>query len=198
MIVHRWTLGAGEVVYIPNWLDDPDQFLGMENYDFTPEKVKMYGKSLTLERQTANHGLNYGYNPDAKASTEWSSPALEIKRRLEEATKHNFTQCANNYYPDGRIGIGMHTDKATKIGGARVFPNLIASVSIGAERLMGWSKFGDKKHLVEPDPDLPQILLAHGSLVLFDREVNARFKHTIAKNKDVSKSRISLTFREFV
>jgi alkylated DNA repair dioxygenase AlkB len=198
MIVHRWSLGEGEVIYIPNWLENPDQFLGMENYDFSPEKVKMYGRSLVLERQTANHGLDYGYNADAKPSTEWSDPALEIKKRLEEATKHIFTQCANNYYPDGRIGIGMHTDKRTRIGGVLVPPNLIASVSIGAERLMGWSKFGDKKHLVNPDPSLPQILLAHGSLVLFDREVNAAFKHTICKNSDVKESRISLTFREFI
>src|SRR5580704_13197259 len=103
MDIQRWTLGEGEVVYISNWLENPDRFLGMENYDFTPEKVKMYGRSLTLERQTANHGLPYTYNVDAKPPTDWSVPALEIKRLLEAATGHVFRQCANNFYPDGTI-----------------------------------------------------------------------------------------------
>jgi len=198
MKIQRWTLGEGEVIYIPDWLDNPDRFLGMENYDFTPELINMYGRSLTLVRQTANHGLAYTYNADAKLPTDWSQPALEIKKRLEAATGHNFQQCANNYYPDGKTGIGLHVDKATLINGARVKPNLIASVSIGAQRLMGWAKFGDKQHSAKPDPDLPQILLKHGSLVLFDRAVNAAYKHTIVQDKQVTDSRISLTLREFV
>lgn len=198
MIIQRWTLGEGEVIYIPDWLDNPDQFLGMDKYDFTPELVKMYGKSLTLERQTANHGLAYTYNADAKAPTDWSEPALQIKKRLEAATGHNFQQCANNYYPDGKIGIGLHVDKATRLDGKLIKPNLIASVSIGAERIMGWAKFGDKQYSSKPDPSLPQITLKHGSLVLFDRAVNAAYKHTIVQDKNVTDSRISLTLREFV
>jgi alkylated DNA repair dioxygenase AlkB len=196
--IQRWTLGEGEIIYIPDWLENPDQFLGMENYDFSPEKIKMYGRSLTLVRQTANHGLDYTYNADAKRSIEWSDPAIEIKKRLEAATGHSFQQCANNYYPDGNTGIGLHVDKATRINGVRVHPNLIASVSIGAERLMGWARFGDKEYNAKPDPSLPLIPLKHGSLVLFDRAVNAAFKHTIVKDKDVNDSRISLTLREFV
>jgi len=199
MNIQRWTLGEGEVIYIPDWLDNPDQFVGMENYDFTPEKLVMYGKPLTLIRQTANHGLAYTYNAGAKAPTDWSQPALEILKRLEAATGHTFQQCANNYYPDGKIGIGLHVDKATRInGGVRLHPNLIASVSIGAERLMGWAKFGDKQYSAKHDPSLPQILLKHGSLVLFDRAVNAAYKHTIVQDKNVTDSRISLTLREFV
>jgi alkylated DNA repair dioxygenase AlkB len=145
MDIQKWKLGDGEVIYVPNWLDNPDAYLGMERYDFTPERVKMYGKSLTLTRQTANHGLAYTYNVDAKPPTEWSEPALEIKKRLEEATGRTFQQCANNYYPDGNIGIGLHVDKSTRIDGKLVKPNLIASVSIGAERMMCWAKFGESK-----------------------------------------------------
>jgi hypothetical protein len=62
---------------------------------------------------------------------------------------------------------------------------------------MGWARFGDKKYKIQPDPSLPLIALKHGSLVLFDRAVNAEFKHTILKDKTVTDSRISLTLREF-
>jgi alkylated DNA repair dioxygenase AlkB len=195
---YKWKLGEGEVIYIPDWLENPDLFLGMESYGFTPEKVKMYGRSLVLTRQTANHGLPYTYNVDAKPPTDWTQPALEIKKRLEAmATGHVFQQCANNYYPDGTINIGLHVDKATRLNGKLVKPNLIASVSIGAERVMGWARFGDKQYDSKPDPSLPLIALKPGSLVLFDYRVNAAFKHTILKDKSVTDSRISLTLREF-
>jgi alkylated DNA repair dioxygenase AlkB len=179
-------LGDGELLYADAWLSNADQwFERLKNQvRWSPEEVKMYGKPLVLRRETCNYGDDYEYNVNAKPAIEWVGPVLELKKMLEESTGRVFTQCACNLYPDGETGIGLHHDKRR--------PLLVASISFGAVRTMGFAPKGGKL-----DKSLPMVPLASGSLLLFSDVINENFKHTIVEEKSVRGPRISVTFREF-
>jgi alkylated DNA repair dioxygenase AlkB len=129
-------LGDGELLYAETWLPDAENwFERLKNeVPWSPETVKMYGKPLVLKHETCNYGEDYDYNINAKPAIEWSGPVLELKKMLEEATGRVFTQCACNLYPDGETGIGLHHDKR--------HPLLVASISFGAVRTMGFAPKG--------------------------------------------------------
>lgn len=186
------TVGDSAVLYIEHWLPDPEGWYARcKDIAFSPEELQMFGKPLTLERQTANYGNFYDYNPKAKPAMPWpaSGPIADIRKMLEEATGVSFTQCACNLYQHGGVKIGAHQDKRN--------PSLIASISLGAERTMGFCKIVGKGKDGKIDKDLPLISLAPGSLLLFDAEFNSRYKHAIAEDKSVTEPRISLTYRAF-
>jgi alkylated DNA repair dioxygenase AlkB len=179
-------LGDGELLYAETWLPDAEQWFELLKTEvpWSPETVKMYGKPLVLRRETCNYGEDYDYNVNAKPAIEWDGPVLELKKMLEDATGRVFTQCACNLYPDGETGIGLHHDKR--------HPLLVASISFGAVRTMGFAPKGGKL-----DKSLPMVPLASGSLLLFADVINENFKHTIVEDKSVHGPRISVTFREF-
>jgi alkylated DNA repair dioxygenase AlkB len=179
-------LGDSHLLYAEKWLSDADQWFERLKNEvlWSPETVMMYGKPLVLERQTCNFGDDYDYNVNAKPAVEWGGPVLELKKMLEEFTGRVFTQCACNLYPDGETGIGLHHDKR--------HPSLVASISFGAVRTMGFAPKGGKL-----DKSLPMVPLASGSLLLFTDVINENFKHTIVEDKSVRGPRISVTFREF-
>ena len=179
-------LGNSEVLYLESLLPDADKwFLRLrDEVPWSPETVKMYGRPLVLRRETCNYGDDYDYNVNAKPAIEWAGPVLDLKKILEELTGRVFTQCACNLYPDGETGIGLHHDKR--------HPLLVASISFGAVRIMGFAPKGGKL-----DKSLPMIPLASGSLVLFTDAINENFKHTIVEDRSVQEPRISVTFREF-
>jgi alkylated DNA repair dioxygenase AlkB len=179
-------LGVSDLKYAESWLSDADEWFARlrDEIPWTAETVKMYGKSLVLRRETCNYGENYDYNVNAKPAIGWGGPVLELKKILEKFTGRVFTQCACNLYPDGETGIGLHHDKR--------HPLLVASLSFGAVRTIGFAPKGGKL-----DKSLPMIALAAGSLLLFTDAVNENFKHTIVEDKAVLGPRISVTFREF-
>jgi alkylated DNA repair dioxygenase AlkB len=181
-------VGHSEVIYVPTWLPDPDEWFELlKTLPWTAEEIMMYGRELCLRRQTVNYGDHYNYNPKAKPALPWttSRPVMELKSRLEHATGGIYTQCACNRYSDGSVIIGVHRDKRD--------PILIASISFGAERQMGFCARGEK----QIDRSLPLVTLASGSLLLFDGEFNRSYKHGIVPDKSVKGERISVTFRQF-
>jgi alkylated DNA repair dioxygenase AlkB len=187
-------VGESAVLYLPAFVPDPEGWYErLAGMPWSPEEIMMYGKNLTLKRQTINYGDGYDYNPNAKVALPWSDgPVLQLKKLLETATSRTVTQCACNLYPDGGTVIGVHHDKRN--------PILIASLSFGDERQMGFCRHGkdnDKKTPTDRiDKKLPMVTLAPGSLLLFTNEFNDRYKHGLAPSKSLA-PRISVTFRQF-
>ncbi len=176
-----------ELQYIESWLPDADQWFARlrDEIPWSPETVMMFGKALVLKRETCNYGDDYDYNANAKKAIEWGGPVLQLKNKLEQLTGRVFTQCACNFYPDGETGIGLHHDKR--------HPSVVASISFGAVRRMGFAPKGQKKIA----KSLPMVPLASGSLLLFTDAINEKYKHAIVEDKSVQEARISVTFREF-
>jgi alkylated DNA repair dioxygenase AlkB len=206
----NYTLGEGKLIYIPNWAADPDAlYREAKKLSFTPEAVTMFGKTNTIERQTVDYGLRYGYNKTAKASINWEPLALAIKQKLEAQLGRTLMQCACNSYVSPTAYIGAHCDKSTSVSGVITAPNLIVSLSLGGRRQMALrpirlgregkdaSVFKTMSE-VRRDKDAIVLDLEPGSLVIFDGIVNHTWKHAIPQSEDKNAGdRISLTYREF-
>jgi alkylated DNA repair dioxygenase AlkB len=188
-------VGESAVLYLPRFVPDPEGWYeALAALPWSAEEIKMYGRDLTLKRETVNFGTHYDYNPNAKPALPWTEgPILRLKNMTEAvAPGHIITQCAGNRYPDGKTIIGVHHDKLN--------PVLIVSLSFGDQRQMGFCRHGvdDDKKLPSDriDRTLPSITLEPGSMVLFTDHFNRRYKHGMAPSKS-DEPRISVTFRAF-
>lgn len=88
-----------------------------------------------------------------------------------------------NYYPDGRFGIGWHSDDEESL--IKGMP--ISIISLGAERLFRMRR-KDKSESKE-------FLLKNGSLLIMDGNTQDEWQHYIPRDPSIKEPRISLTFR---
>lgn len=213
MRVERFTLGEGEVLYIPDWSSDPDAMLEeAKKLSFTEERIPSWTDPKVpvaiKKRMTADYGLAYAYGKFAKPSIPWEPFAVEVQQRLEKQFSLKLPQCACNLYKDHEGYIGPHVDKWTPIEGVKYEPRMIMSLSLGAVRKMmflplhyekGKRSVGTTANALQPYSALT-LDLAPGSLVVFSNAINQNFKHTIPQQtkKEVGDGmRISLTYRQF-
>ena len=110
-------------------------------------------------------------------------PALpELKKLVERVTQQEYTVCAIQRYPSGRIGIGPHRDKEM-VAGTR-----IAGLSFGAQRTIEFTR-------AYHDPfDIP---LPSGSLYVMNPPTNQKWLHSIIKQSKIKEARYSMTFRTY-
>lgn len=154
------------------------------------ETGTMFGKTYVSARKTVQIGNPnielYNYNSAGSNKLYgWNvSPTIrKIKKRLEEklGVEFNFV-LVNIYNPDAYLGY--HSDNETSM-----VPNsVIASVSLGAERpfLIRNNKTGK----------IFEILLENGSVCTMEGSFQKQFKHSIPKRKNITGTRINLTFRQ--
>ena len=94
-------------------------------------------------------------------------------------TGYNAALC--NLYRDGNDSVGLHADAEPEMG------PVIASVSLGAERLF---RLEGKGGVVAFSERLP-----HGSLLIMAGNTQKNFEHEVPKEPRVTQPRINLTFR---
>ena len=211
--IKRYQLGEGELIYIPNWADDPDRlYEEAKQLGFTPEVVPgRDGKPVTIkERMTVDYGADYEYNKYSKRSIPWHPLAVAIRQKLEQQLGgRQLIQCACNRYPNRKGYIGAHVDKNTPVDGVSTPPNLIISLSLYAPNsrprhmamrpIRKGKECSDLITLAEAVEKQALILeLAPGSLVVFNGTLNHTFKHAIPQEREETGQRISLTYREFL
>jgi alkylated DNA repair dioxygenase AlkB len=138
-------------------------------------------------------GADYTYSRRHYQPLPWLPELLSLKARIEDATPA--AACANlglpkvgynavlcNLYKNGDDSVGLHADNEREMG------PVIASVSLGAERLFRLKRNGGK---VEFSERLP-----HGSLLIMAGETQKNFKHEVPKEPKITQPRINLTFRQ--
>jgi alkylated DNA repair dioxygenase AlkB len=137
-------------------------------------------------------GTHYTYSRREYQPLPWLGELLALKTRVERATPleaysnvglpnvaYNAVLC--NLYRDGNDSVGLHADAEPEMG------PVIASVSLGAERLFRLKRKDGRVACTEK--------LAHGSLLIMAGNTQAKFKHEVPKQPDITQSRINLTFR---
>jgi alkylated DNA repair dioxygenase AlkB len=161
----------------------------LEEIQFQPDTLKIFGKTITTQRLYAWHGdkpFDYAYSGQSRLALAWTPSLLKIKKTLEEHLKESFNCCLLNYYGDGSQGMAWHSDdeKVMAENGA------IASISLGADRIFEFKqKAGDERK---------KVLLQNGSLLLMQGETQKHYLHQLPKSKKVKTARLNLTFRRFV
>jgi alkylated DNA repair dioxygenase AlkB len=148
-----------------------------------------------VPRNEAYHGdseTNYRYSRRKYKPLAWIPELLSLKARVEGATPeaaysnsgltrlgYNAVLC--NLYQAGNDSVGLHADAEPEMG------PVIASVSLGAERLF---RLKGQNGAVAFAERLP-----HGSLLIMAGGTQKNFKHEVPKEPDVTQPRINLTFR---
>jgi alkylated DNA repair dioxygenase AlkB len=187
LLVTRIEIAAGYAVeYIENFYakSDADGLLqGLLTVPMTPEIVRLYGKTHETKRRSGQYGQDYDYNVAAKKSQDWTPLMQSIKERIESVAGE-LDGGLVQVYPDGAAGIGWHHDKGD--------PEIIASLSLGAERNFAFGQMAGKSCT-----EVFRMRLKHGSLLLIPDRVNRVYKHTVPVSKRIRESRVNVTLRRF-
>ena len=155
--------------------------------DWQQDRIKVFGKEYDQPRLTALYADNknpYTYSNITMHPTPFSPVLLEIKSKIEKKLDQTFTTCLLNLYRNGQDSNGWHADNEKELG---INP-VIASVSLGAERLF------HMKHRTDKNQKL-KLNLAHGSLLVMSGSTQHHWLHQIPKTKKNVGERINLTFR---
>jgi alkylated DNA repair dioxygenase AlkB len=184
-------LPGAEVRYIEGWLD-PDQALtAMQalriEVPFTQHPVRMFGRDLLAPRLSAwigDPGASYTYSRVLHEPLPWTPTLAALRDRLDTELSLRFNSVLVNCYRDGRDSMGWHADDEPELGAEP----LIASVSLGAERVMRFRSRGEDRETVA-------LSLAPGSLLLMAGRTQQLYQHAIDKTRAAVGERINLTYR---
>lgn len=183
----------GEAIYLPDYMQSlpTEQWFNLllNSIAWSNDTVKMFGKTLILNRKSAwygDSGARYAYSGISREPLPWTDELLTIKHTCEEVANASFNSVLCNLYHDGNDGMGWHADDERELG----LEPIIASISFGAER-----KFSFKHRFTKERVD---IQLAHGSMLIMRGETQHAWQHALPKSKRVCEPRINLTFRNIL
>lgn len=184
-------LKDADVLYYPNFFDTNKADIYFQNLlehlAWQQDTITVYGKNYLQPRLTAfyaNNKNNYKYSNITMQPHAFKDDLLDIKHTIETEIKTKFTSCLANLYRDGNDSNGWHADNEKALGKNPI----IASVSLGAERLFHLKHKNDKTLKTK-------FILEHGSLLLMQGETQTHWLHQIPKTKKIIGKRINLTFR---
>ena len=183
------------VEYIENFFDFDQSQLYMEHLTndikWKREKIRMWGKEIVTKKRIAwyaDKGKSYTYSGSTFRPDQWSELLLEIKKYVEQYMNFQFNSVLLNEYPNGKVGMGWHSDDERELG----IDPIIASLSFGANRDFIF------KHKTDKSVDNIKIHLKSGSLLLMLGSTQHHWKHSLPKRLKVREPRINLTFRKIL
>ena len=184
-------LKDGEILYNRNFLSSVEAsryFKILRNETaWQQDQIKVFGKVYDQPRLTAlyaNNNFSYSYSNITMYPSPFSATLLEIKEKVEQQLKKEFTTCLLNLYRHGQDSNGWHADNEKELGKNPI----IASVSLGAERMFHMKHRTDNSQKIK-------INLIHGSLLVMSGSTQHHWLHQIPKTKKHVEERINLTFR---
>jgi alkylated DNA repair dioxygenase AlkB len=179
------------VSYEPHFLSESEAdalFSKLSAIPFTAEAPVMFGKAVEVKRRSTSFGdpgTRYRYAGLERVAEPWPeflrSPTLE---RLQQRLGVHFTYVLCNLYPDGKAGLGWHSDDE-----ADLVPEApIASISLGAARDFLMRRGTSGKSCLD-------VTLGHGSLLVMGGRTQRHYQHRVPTRARCTEPRINLTFR---
>ena len=179
------------LLYFPQFLDNNEADFWFENLNssisFQSGEIKLFGKTFKkprLEAFFADGNLSYSYSGQQLNTQRITDELNELKTRVESVSQLDFNAILVNLYRDGQDSNGWHADNEKELGS----DPLIASVSLGAERIFEMQHIHSKKRI--------KLNLEHGSLLCMLQGSQRFWKHQLPKDKSVDLPRLNLTFRK--
>ena len=151
------------------------------------DNIKIFGKIYLQPRLTAlyaNNNKSYSYSNIKMQPITFTPTLFDIKSKIEKRINSQFTSCLLNLYRNGQDSNGWHADNEKELG----LNPVIASLSLGAERVFHMKHRNDKKEKVK-------INLTNGSLLVMRGRTQHHWLHQIPKTRKKVEERINLTFR---
>lgn len=183
---------GGELYYFPDAIsrEKSDELFNQlfAEIKWKQEPVKIFGREVMQPRLTSWYGDKpYTYSGITMQPNHWIHPLLEIKSIAEKFSGSGSSSALLNLYRNGDDGMGWHRDNERSLGAMPV----IASVSLGAERVFQVRDYRDKKPVISLE-------LKSGSIVVMKGETQKVWEHRIPKTKKFRDARINITFRSIV
>lgn len=179
------------LLYFPNFLDNKEAdfwfYYLVSSIPFQAGDIKLFGKTYKkprLEAFFADGNLSYSYSGQQLNTQRITDELNELKTRVESVSQLDFNAILVNLYRDGQDSNGWHADNEKELGS----DPLIASVSLGAERIFEMQHIHSKKRT--------KLNLEHGSLLCMLQGSQRFWKHQLPKDKSVHLPRVNLTFRK--
>ncbi len=116
----------------------------------------------------------------------WPPMIEKLRDRLERFVGAEFSVCLCNYYQDGTVGMGFHSDLFTSYGPT----SQILSISLGEERTFAFRRKSNHSELYA-------IELQNGSLLIMGEGSQEEYEHALPTNPKYINPRVNLTFRMF-
>ena len=183
------------VKYIENFFDFDQSQLYMKHLTndikWKREKIRMWGREIVTKKRIAwyaDEGKSYTYSGSTFHPDQWNELLLEIKKYVEQYMNFQFNSVLLNEYPNGKVGMGWHSDDERELG----IDPIIASLSFGANRDFIF------KHKTDKSFENIKIHLKSGSLLLMLGSTQHHWKHSLPKRLKVREPRINLTFRKIL
>ena len=183
------------VEYIENFFDFDQSQLYLKHLindiKWKREKIRMWGREIVTKKRIAwyaDEGKSYTYSGSTFHPDQWNELLLEIKKHVEQYIKFQFNSVLLNEYPNGKVGMGWHSDDERELG----IDPIIASLSFGANRDFIFKHKTDKRF------ENIKIHLKSGSLLLMLGSTQHHWKHSLPKRLKVREPRINLTFRKIL
>ena len=186
-------LGKGrfsDIVFWPNWLgqSDADELLetAINKTPWRKDVINIMGKQIPIPRLQNWFGdpnTSYTYSRIRLQAVVFPGWMEQLRVNVERETEKPFNRALVNYYRDGKDSVDWHADDEASLG----FEPLIASVSVGAERVFQLRHNVTKQKI--------KINLPHGSLLLMGAGIQEHWQHSVAKVKQLDDPRVNFTFR---
>ena len=183
------------VQYIENFFDFDQSQLYMKHLTndikWKRERIRMWGREIITKKRIAwyaDEGKSYTYSGSTFHPDQWNELLLEIKKHVEQYIRFQFNSVLLNEYPNGKVGMGWHSDDERELG----IDPIIASLSFGANRDFIFKHKTDKRF------ENIKIHLKSGSLLLMLGSTQHHWKHSLPKRLKVREPRINLTFRKIL
>lgn len=179
------------VTYAPDFLApaEADALLAfcLGSIAWQTESPVMFGRAITVLRRTCafgDPGTRYRYAGLERSAEVWPPALAAVRERLLESTGQRFDYALGNLYPDGRAGLGWHSDDEDDL----VDQAPIASVSLGAPRDFAL-------RLGSGGPAARTLALGHGSLLVMGGATQRHYQHRVPPRLRCREPRVNLTFR---
>lgn len=181
----------GQLLYWPGVFDQTQAngYLDklMEQVDWKPDEVMMFGKLIVTKRKMAwygDEGAHYRYSGIERRPMIWTPLLIELKEKTELVAGEKFNSCLLNLYHNGSESMGWHSDNEPELRKN----GTIASLSLGPDRKFSFKHRSTGEKI--------SVLLEHGSLLLMQGVIQKHWLHQLPPMKKVSDPRINLTFRQ--
>ena len=144
---------------------------------------------LSDSRGIYNMGKHYDFSNIRATGEEFKEPVKKLMEAINDKYGFKLNSCLLNYYSDGKVTIGHHSDNCNNLHGGYA-KAIVVSISYYATRKMEFVSRNRQEKL--------QIDLNHGDILLMGSGCQQHYLHGIVKDTKCLGHRINLTFREFI
>jgi alkylated DNA repair dioxygenase AlkB len=180
-----------DITLCKNWLNSKQSnvlFYYLDWFvEWTGNRITESGQTIKIKRKMAYYnddGSDYNYAGLQLKGQKWLALLKIVKKKIEEGLNISLNSVLLNLYEDGKSEIRWHSDKEPQLGDNPIIP----CINLGATRKFWFLEKGTSNKFYHE--------VGHGDLLVMGPNCQQKYLHAVLKEKEVTKSRISLTFRK--